>query len=64
MGHRYPGWTGVQGSPPCLGSDDFGDGTPPERAERVILTSVRRDQEPAPQKISPKIIPASMKNQR
>lgn len=37
MEYRYLGRTGVQISPICLGSDDFGDGTPPETAERIIL---------------------------
>lgn len=40
MDYRYLGRTGVQVSPLCLGSDDFGDGTPPELAERIILRSL------------------------
>jgi 1-deoxyxylulose-5-phosphate synthase len=37
MEYRYLGRTGVQVSPICLGSDDFGDGTPPDVANRIIL---------------------------
>ena len=40
MEHRYLGRTGVQVSPLGLGSDDFGDGTPPDLAERIILRSL------------------------
>ncbi len=40
MEYRYLGRTGVQVSPICLGSDDFGDGTPPDLAERLILRSL------------------------
>ena len=40
MEYRYLGRTGVQVSPVCLGSDDFGDGTPPELAEKLILRSL------------------------
>ena len=40
MEYRYLGRTGVQVSPVCLGSDDFGDGTPPELAEQLILRSL------------------------
>ena len=40
MEYRYLGRTGVQVSPVCLGSDDFGDGTPPDLAERIILRSL------------------------
>ena len=37
MNYRYLGRTGVQVSPICLGSDDFGDGTPPPIAENILL---------------------------
>ena len=37
MDYRYLGRTGVQVSPICLGSDDFGDGTSPAVATRIIL---------------------------
>ena len=37
MNYRYLGRTGVQVSPICLGSDDFGDGTPPAIAENILL---------------------------
>ena len=37
MIYRYLGRTGVQVLPICLGSDDFGDGTPPAIAENIIL---------------------------
>lgn len=37
MDYRYLGRTGVQVSPICLGSDDFGDGTPPAVAKQIIL---------------------------
>ena len=40
MEYRYLGRTGVQVSPLGLGSDDFGDGTAPEVAERLILRSL------------------------
>ena len=40
MEYRYLGRTGIQVSPVCLGSDDFGDGTPPEVAEKLILRSL------------------------
>ena len=40
MEYRYLGRTGVQVSPVCLGSDDFGDGTPAELAEKLILRSL------------------------
>ena len=40
MEYRYLGRTGVQVSPVCLGSDDFGDRTPPDIAERLILRSL------------------------
>ena len=40
MEYRYLGRTGVQVSPLGLGSDDFGDGTPPDLAERIILRSL------------------------
>jgi aryl-alcohol dehydrogenase-like predicted oxidoreductase len=37
MDYRYLGRTGVQISPICLGSDDFGDRTPPKVANQIIL---------------------------
>ena len=37
MNYRYLGRTGVQVSPICLGSDDFGDRTPPAVAKNIIL---------------------------
>ena len=40
MEYRYLGRTGVQVSPIGLGSDDFGDGTPPELAETLILRAL------------------------
>ena len=40
MEYRYLGRTGIQVSPICLGSDDFGDGTPPDLAKRLILRSL------------------------
>ena len=40
MEYRYLGRTGVQVSPIALGSDDFGDGTPPDLAEKLILRSL------------------------
>ena len=40
MEYRHLGRTGVQVSPLGLGSDDFGDGTPPDLAERLILRSL------------------------
>ena len=40
MEYRYLGRTGVQVSPVGLGSDDFGDGTPPELAETLMLRSL------------------------
>ncbi|MCY4453590.1 MAG: aldo/keto reductase [Immundisolibacterales bacterium] len=40
MEYRYLGRTGVEVSPVCLGSDDFGDGTPPDLAEKLILRSL------------------------
>ena len=40
MEYRYLGRTGVQVSPVGLGSDDFGDGTPPDLAARIILRSL------------------------
>ena len=40
MEFRYLGRTGVQVSPIGLGSDDFGDGTPPELAETLIFRSL------------------------
>ena len=40
MEYRYLGRTGIQVSPLGLGSDDFGDGTPPDLAERLILRSL------------------------
>ena len=40
MHYRYLGRTGVQISPICLGSDDFGDRTPPETAKKIILNAL------------------------
>ena len=40
MQYRYLGRTGVQVSPLGLGSDDFGDGTAPDVAERLILRAL------------------------
>ena len=40
MQYRYLGRTGVQISPICLGSDDFGDRTPAAAAEKIILRSL------------------------
>ena len=40
MEYRYLGRTGVQVSPIGLGSDDFGDGTPPELAEAIMLRAL------------------------
>ena len=40
MDYRYLGRTGVQVSPLCLGSDDFGDGTSPKTAESIILQAL------------------------
>ena len=40
MEYRYLGRTGVQVSPLGLGSDDFGDGTPPALAETLILRAL------------------------
>ena len=37
MDYRYLGRTGVQVSPLCLGSDDFGDRTSPKTAENIII---------------------------
>ena len=39
MEYRFLGRTGVRVSPLCLGSDDFGDGTPPDMAEKIIVRS-------------------------
>lgn len=40
MEYRHLGRTGVQVSPLGLGSDDFGDGTPPALAEALILRAL------------------------
>jgi 1-deoxyxylulose-5-phosphate synthase len=40
MDYRYLGRTGVQISPICLGSDDFGDGTSPADAKRIMLRAM------------------------
>ena len=40
MEYRYLGRTGVQISPICLGSDDFGDSTSPELSARIIGRSL------------------------
>ena len=40
MEYRHLGRTGVQVSPLGLGSDDFGDGTAPDVAERLILRAL------------------------
>jgi len=40
MEYRFLGRTGVQIAPLCLGSDDFGDGTPPDVAETIILRAL------------------------
>ena len=37
MEYRFLGRTGVRVSPLCIGSDDFGDGTPPDMAEKIIV---------------------------
>ena len=36
MEYRFLGRTGIRVSPICLGSDDFGDATPPETAVKII----------------------------
>jgi aryl-alcohol dehydrogenase-like predicted oxidoreductase len=38
--YRTLGRTGVEVSPICLGSDDFGDATPPEVAEKIIVRAL------------------------
>ena len=40
MDYRFLGRTGVQISPICLGSDDFGDGTSPADAKRIMLRAM------------------------
>jgi aryl-alcohol dehydrogenase-like predicted oxidoreductase len=40
MEYRFLGRTGVQISPICLGSDDFGDRTPADVAEKIILRAM------------------------
>jgi len=40
MEYKLMGRTGVKVSPVCLGSDDFGDGTPPELAAKIIIRAV------------------------
>ena len=40
MEYRHLGRTGVQVSSIGLGSDDFGDGTPPELAEAIMLRAL------------------------
>ena len=40
MEYRFLGRTGVQIAPICLGSDDFGDGTPPDVAENIIFRAL------------------------
>jgi len=39
--YRLLGRTGVKVSPVCLGSDDFGDATPPDVAAKIIIRAVR-----------------------
>lgn len=41
MEYRLLGRTGVKVSPVCLGSDDFGDATPPDVAAKIIIRAVR-----------------------
>jgi len=40
MEYRTLGRTGVMVSPICLGSDDFGDATPPDVAAKIILRAL------------------------
>lgn len=40
MEYRTLGCTGVMVSPICLGSDDFGDATPPETAAKIIVRAL------------------------
>jgi aryl-alcohol dehydrogenase-like predicted oxidoreductase len=40
MEYRTLGRTGVKVSPICLGSDDFGDATPPEIAAKSIIRAL------------------------
>jgi 1-deoxyxylulose-5-phosphate synthase len=40
MDYRYLGRTGVQVSPICLGSDDFGDRTSPDVAKQIMLRAM------------------------
>jgi len=40
MEYRLLGRTGVQVSPICLGSDDFGDATPPNVAAKIIIRAL------------------------
>ena len=40
MEYRTLGRTGVKVSPICLGSDDFGDATPPDVAAKISIRAL------------------------